>query len=471
LKILQLRFNNLNSLCGEWSIDFTAPEYMADGIFAITGPTGAGKTTILDAVCLALYGRTPRLKSISKSGNEIMSRQTGECFAEATFETGAGIFRCHWSQHKARKKADGNLTDSKHEISDAVTGKILESKKRDVAEAVEKKTGMDFERFTRSMLLAQGDFAAFLQASADERAPILEQITGTKIYSDISIRVHERKREEHRKLELLQAKSDVIRILDEEDEKRFSDELNDKEKTEIGFAKQKREIDDAIVWLENISDIQKLARKREAEIETIKADIKQFEPDKKRLEKAMLAAELDAEYAILSSQKENQKEEGEFLADSEIVFPQRKEKLSEKKEIFERAESIFIKVKEEQKKEFELIDNVRELDIKIKEKSKNRKKVLSEQSVFQSIVISAPLTCFASLQNIGNFIRNLFCFRSYGFESFFMYPAFFFQSGKFRCCKVELFTQVLQLRIQRIFIFSGFFKIAYHLFYTAEFGD
>ncbi|MEB3733716.1 AAA family ATPase [Halopseudomonas pachastrellae] len=104
MRILQVRFKNLNSLVGEWEIDLTHPAFASDGIFAITGPTGAGKTTILDAICLALYGRTPRLNKVTKSGNEIMSRQTGECFAEATFETQAGRYRCHWSQHRARKK-------------------------------------------------------------------------------------------------------------------------------------------------------------------------------------------------------------------------------------------------------------------------------------------------------------------------------------------------------------------------------
>lgn len=84
MKIVQLRFQNLNSLVGEWQIDFTDPAFVADGIFAITGPTGAGKSSILDAICLALYGRTPRLGRITKSSNEIMSRQTGECFAEVT---------------------------------------------------------------------------------------------------------------------------------------------------------------------------------------------------------------------------------------------------------------------------------------------------------------------------------------------------------------------------------------------------
>src|SRR5512137_678385 len=193
MKILQIRFKNLNSLVGEWQIDLMHPAFASDGIFAITGPTGAGKTTILDAICLALYGRTPRLNKVTKSGNEIMSRQTGECFAEVTFETQKGRFRCHWSQHRARKQPDGDLQQARHEIVDAETGAVLESKITQVGELVEKVTGMDFERFTRSMLLAQGGFTAFLQASPDARAPILEQITGTEVYSQISIKVHERR--------------------------------------------------------------------------------------------------------------------------------------------------------------------------------------------------------------------------------------------------------------------------------------
>lgn len=165
MRILQVSFKNLNSLVGEWQIDLTHPAFASDGIFAITGPTGAGKTTILDAICLALYGRTPRLSKVTKSGNEIMSRQTGECFAEVTFETQSGRYFCHWSQRRARAKPDGELQTPKHEISDAASGKIIESKIRGVAEQIEEVTGMDFDRFTRSMLLAQGDFATFLQAS------------------------------------------------------------------------------------------------------------------------------------------------------------------------------------------------------------------------------------------------------------------------------------------------------------------
>jgi len=181
MKILELRFKNLNSLYGEWHIDFTDPEYLSHGIFAITGPTGAGKSTILDALCLALYGTTPRLGKITAAGNEIMSRQTGECYAEVVFRAQSGTYRSRWSQHRSRKKADGKLADTRHEIAEAETGLILAEKKRETAEAVEEKTGMTYDRFTRSILLAQGGFDTFLKADAGDRAPILEQITGTEI--------------------------------------------------------------------------------------------------------------------------------------------------------------------------------------------------------------------------------------------------------------------------------------------------
>ena len=124
MRILQVRFKNLNSLVGEWQIELTHPAFASDGIFAITGPTGAGKSTLLDAICLALYGRTPRLNKVTRSANEIMSRQTGECFSEVTFETQAGRFRCHWSQHRARKKPGGELQAPKHEIANADSGLI-----------------------------------------------------------------------------------------------------------------------------------------------------------------------------------------------------------------------------------------------------------------------------------------------------------------------------------------------------------
>ncbi|MDO9034720.1 MAG: AAA family ATPase, partial [Methanoregula sp.] len=207
-------------------IDFTDPAYAEGSIFAITGPTGSGKTTILDAISLALYGKTPRLHDITKSTNEIITRHTGECFAEVEFETTGGHFLCHWSQQRARGKASGELQQPKHEISDAKTKKLLTTttKRRDVSEKIIEVTGLDFDQFTRSILLAQGGFAAFLEAKPDERSPILEQITGTDIYSIISIRVHEKTAEERKKFDELQTELGMIQVLTPEDEQLLSGE-------------------------------------------------------------------------------------------------------------------------------------------------------------------------------------------------------------------------------------------------------
>jgi len=230
VRILNVRFKNLNSLAGDWEIDLQNPAFTSSGIFAITGPTGSGKTTILDAICLALYGQTPRLANISATTNEIMTRHTGECSAEVTFESPNGVFRCSWYQNRAGKKPAGKLQPPAHEIADVGTGTVITTKIKEVAVKVREVTGMDFHQFTRSMLLAQGGFAAFLDAKPDDRAPILEQITGTGIYSEISKGVHERTIAERDALRILEDKAGAITLLSPDAIKVLIAEKSEKER-------------------------------------------------------------------------------------------------------------------------------------------------------------------------------------------------------------------------------------------------
>ncbi len=230
MRILTVRFKNLNSLAGDWEIDLQDPAFTSSGIFAITGPTGSGKTTILDAICLAIYGQTPRLGNISASTNEIMTRHTGECSAEVTFESSHGVFRCTWHQNRAGKKPGGKLQPPSHEMADADTGKVITTKIKEVAAKVREVTGMDFHQFTRSMLLAQGGFAAFLEAKPDDRSPILEQITGTGIYSEISKRVHERTLTERDSLRVLEEKAGMITLLSSDEVGALTSEKAEKER-------------------------------------------------------------------------------------------------------------------------------------------------------------------------------------------------------------------------------------------------
>lgn len=215
MKILSLRLKNLNSLKGEWKIDFAAEPFAGSGLFAITGPTGAGKTTLLDAICLALYHRTPRMSTLSASGNELMSRHTADCLAEVEFEVKGQGYRAFWSQRRARDKVEGALQAPKVELARIADGEILTDKIREKEQLTAELTGLDFERFTKSMLLAQGGFAAFLEANANQRAELLEELTGTEVYGQISQQVYERTKAAEQALGLLKSRAQGMELLDE----------------------------------------------------------------------------------------------------------------------------------------------------------------------------------------------------------------------------------------------------------------
>ena len=216
MRILTLRLKNLNALKGEWKIDFTQSPFIDNGLFAITGPTGAGKTTLLDAICLALYHQTPRLGPISTSNNDIMTRGTAECLAEVEFDIKGKAYRAFWSMRRARGKVDGNLQSADVELAEVESGKVLATQVRPKSEEIEKLAGLNFARFTKSMMLSQGDFAAFLNANEADRAELLEELTGTEIYGQISQAVHQQFSDAKQKKKEFAIKLEGVTLLSDE---------------------------------------------------------------------------------------------------------------------------------------------------------------------------------------------------------------------------------------------------------------
>ncbi len=378
MRILSIRFKNLNSLAGEWHIDFSHPQYTESPLFAITGPTGSGKTTILDGICLALYGQTPRLGRITKNTNDIMARQTGECFAEVEFETGKGRFRCHWSQHRSRRQPSGDLQQSKHEIADAASGEILDSKLKDVLLRVETVTGMDFDRFTRSMLLAQGSFAAFLGARADERAPILEQITGTGIYSRISIKVHELRTVEQQKLSVLQAEIDTAQLLSHQEKEELTKGLAAKKEEVELLAKSLQGVRNKMAWLEGISKI-------EQELQTTRHDQQEFARRKaeaaEQLEKLQLAERalsIEGDYAGLLALKRQQEEETLQLLSCRKKIPELEAAVAGAAKDLKKVEEVLQHVRLTEQQEKKVIKQVRAFDLTGVEVRSNRDSLLAK---------------------------------------------------------------------------------------------
>ena len=284
MKILKLRLKNLNSLKGEWQVDFTAEPFAGNSLFAITGPTGAGKSTLLDAICLALYHQTPRLATISAGSNDLMTRHQADCLAEVEFEVKGVIYRAFWSQRRARDKASGALQAPKVELARVADGHILSSQSTDKLRQMAQITGLDFARFTKSMLLAQGGFAAFLQASANERAELLEELTGTDIYSQISQTVFERARDARQLLSTTQAQADGMQLLPEEERSQLQAETTQLQSALSDLQQSHQQLHSLQRWQEQTAQARVQAEQAQLQIQQARQALDAAAPDLQRLQ-------------------------------------------------------------------------------------------------------------------------------------------------------------------------------------------
>ncbi|NEX84293.1 AAA family ATPase [Aeromonas rivipollensis] len=236
MKILSLAGENLASLTGAFTIDFAGGALGAAGLFAITGNTGAGKSTLLDAICLALYDEMPRFianrKNVEKIGRadedekekltandvkNILSRGHASGYAEVQFRGCDGrIYLARWAVRRARNRSEGRFQAQERSLTDVESGQVFSGSKRELQDRIDELVGLSWEQFRRAVILPQGEFAAFLKSSADERSALLERMTGTELYSAISIQTHERARAEQQALATIQQRLGDVALMDDE---------------------------------------------------------------------------------------------------------------------------------------------------------------------------------------------------------------------------------------------------------------
>lgn len=291
MKILCIRLKNLNSLKGEFVINFEETPLATSGLFLITGNTGAGKSTILDAITLGLFGLVPRFEdmNILKKETQVLTHGSTDCYAEVEFESSEVVYRAKWSLRKTRT---GSFADSKRELArlspDRQDSTILATKKKDVDALVEDLLGgLNFRRFTRSVLLAQGEFAQFLKGTKD-RSTILERITNSDRYSKISVAAFERHKEAVQVLEQIQQQASNVQLLSPEMKLELSNTLslsqeqyNNQEKQATTIQKQLQ----TIAQIEQLQIKQATLAERLATLKTAQANAlaesKQLEQHKK----------------------------------------------------------------------------------------------------------------------------------------------------------------------------------------------
>ena len=233
MKILAIRLKNLTSIEGTVEVDFMAEPLHSAGIFAISGPTGAGKSTLLDALCLALYDKAPRFATSVENVNladvgdnqinqsdvrNLLRRGTSDGYAEVDF---LGIdgrrYRSRWSVRRTRNKINGSLQPQTLEVKELDTEKEFQGTKKELLIQFVELVGLTYEQFTRTVLLAQNDFATFLKSKGAAKAELLEKLTGTGVYSRISQEVYARNKAAQEEVTLIQNRMNVIELMPEEE--------------------------------------------------------------------------------------------------------------------------------------------------------------------------------------------------------------------------------------------------------------
>ncbi|TAN71798.1 MAG: chromosome segregation protein SMC [Methylobacter sp.] len=268
MKILNIHFKNINSLEGESRIDFERPPFSDTGVFAITGPNGSGKSSILDAITLGLYGETFRFNRPAK---HVMTQHTAECFSKVEFILDKEKYQSSWHAQRLEADPDGELAPPEMKLIRLNDEEVLATTSQQTCARVAEITGMNFRNFTRSILLAQGDFAAFLNALDNERMDILEKIISTDIYADYRNEINEKAADAQQRLDYLQQDLSIIPIMDPKKLEACEHDLADFIEQTTELREEQSKLKQLQASLENTRALQSRIIEQEKNLQQIKA--------------------------------------------------------------------------------------------------------------------------------------------------------------------------------------------------------
>ncbi|MCR5394808.1 MAG: AAA family ATPase [Bacteroidales bacterium] len=280
MKFQQLTIHNLASI-QDVTIDFEAQPLNNSDVFLITGKTGAGKTTILDAICLALYADTPRMDGTKMEGEttsevdslkaddprQLLRHDAGEGSATLTFIGNNDVrYRAEWSVARAHKKVNGKIRPKNWTLMKLDGSGNCEhqyTKDADIKAEIKVAVGLDFKQFCRTSMLAQGEFTKFLNSKDSEKAEILEKITGVDIYAKIGAKVFKETKAREEAYNTAKLQADQVQIMDQQTLDECRNNLKELDAQHKSTTKERDTANSIKKWLETRDGLDKYVQEAE----------------------------------------------------------------------------------------------------------------------------------------------------------------------------------------------------------------
>ncbi|MDB0302228.1 AAA family ATPase [Acinetobacter baumannii] len=306
MKILSIRIKNLASLADEHFIDFESAPLAHAGLIAIVGKTGAGKSTILDAMCLALFNRVPRLKDsdgklkdvdgselLTNSPLTVLRRGTGHGFAELCFiAQDQKRYLARWEIKRARENPNGKLQSVQRHLKCLTDGVVLADKAKAVDEKVKQITQLSFEQFTRAVLLAQSEVTAFLKARDSERGELLEYLTNSSIFAKIGELAFRKTADIAKQRKQLEEFLGHIEILSDEEIAAFTEQYQQAEQNYQQLEQQKHVLDKQQQWFERKAKLEQEVQAKQQQFQTQQNHHQQLASEREQLKRLEVFSEI-----------------------------------------------------------------------------------------------------------------------------------------------------------------------------------